>query len=106
MLAGPKRAVSGPKRAAPVEPGHRGQLARLIRERPVFVNLAACRIWGPSKRRISSEYINIRGVFYYEGGSSHGCALDDGTSAPIPKFASIRSTSDANFGIKGALATP
>src|SRR5450631_2377167 len=40
MLAGPKRAVSGPKRAAPVEPGHRGQLARLIRERPVFVNAA------------------------------------------------------------------
>src|SRR6202035_3104446 len=44
MLAGPKRAFFGPKRAAPAEPGHRGQLARLIRERPVFVNQAARRI--------------------------------------------------------------
>src|SRR6266404_4867418 len=38
---GANRALFGPNRAAPVEPGHRGQLARLIRERPVFVNLIA-----------------------------------------------------------------
>src|ERR1700736_2040838 len=44
-LAGPNWAIFRPKkRAAPVGPGHRGQLARLIRERPVFVNQAACHI--------------------------------------------------------------
>jgi hypothetical protein len=43
MLAGPKQAVSGPNEPPPAEPGHRGQLARLIRERPDFVNLAGCR---------------------------------------------------------------
>src|ERR1700712_385939 len=32
-----------PKGAAPVGPGHRGQLARLIRERPVSVNCTLCR---------------------------------------------------------------
>jgi hypothetical protein len=40
MLIGPKRAVSGPNEPPRHKPGHRGQLARLIRERPVFVNLA------------------------------------------------------------------
>jgi hypothetical protein len=49
MLAGQKQAVSGPNRAAPVEPDHRGQLARLIRERPVFVNVAGCLNRGSSK---------------------------------------------------------
>jgi hypothetical protein len=63
MLAGPKRAVSGPKRAAPVGPGHRGQLARLIRERPVFVNVAGASVWSPSKWRNFVEYIDLRGVF-------------------------------------------
>jgi hypothetical protein len=43
MLTGPKRAISGPNEPPRLKPGHRGQLARLIRERPVFVNLAA---WG------------------------------------------------------------
>ena len=70
MLTGPKRAVSGPKRAAPVGPGHRGQLARLIRERPVFVNVAQRRIPGPSKRRNLREYINFCGVFQCEDSGS------------------------------------
>jgi len=39
MLVGPEKAVSGPNEPHPVKPGHRGQLARLIRERLVFVNL-------------------------------------------------------------------
>jgi hypothetical protein len=43
MLTDPKRAISGPNEPPRFKPGHRGQLARLIRERPVFVNLAA---WG------------------------------------------------------------
>src|SRR5664279_4076615 len=64
MLAGPKRAVCGPNRAAPVEPGHRGQLARLIREAPVFVNVAPCRIPCSSKRRNLHEYSRIHGVLW------------------------------------------
>jgi len=78
MLAGPKRAVSGPKRAAPVGPGHRGQLARLIRERPVFVNVAGCRIRGPSKRRNLLIYMNVSGGFPCEdGGSPSKSAIAD-----------------------------
>ena len=45
MLAGPSGPFSGLKRAAPVKPGYRGQLARLIRERPLFVN---CEVAGLS----------------------------------------------------------
>jgi hypothetical protein len=63
MLAGPKQAISGPNEPPPVGPGHRGQLARLIRERPVFVNVAGCRIPDPSKRRNLREYTGFRGVF-------------------------------------------
>jgi hypothetical protein len=40
MLTGPKQAISGPKRADRLQPDHRGQLARLIREGPLFVNAA------------------------------------------------------------------
>jgi hypothetical protein len=40
MLTGLDRAVLRPNQAVPARPGHRGQLARLIRERPVFVNVA------------------------------------------------------------------
>jgi hypothetical protein len=39
MMVGPEKAISGPNEPPPVKPGHRGQLARLIRERLVFVNL-------------------------------------------------------------------
>jgi len=39
MIVGSDKAVSGPNEPPPVKPGHRGQLARLIRERLVFVNL-------------------------------------------------------------------
>ena len=82
MLAGPKRTVSGPKRAAPVGPGHRGQLARLIRERPVFVNLAACRPLAASEvlrnGAIGNEYIKVCGVFPCEdGGSRSRLAMAD-----------------------------
>jgi hypothetical protein len=76
MLTGPKSAISGPNRAAPVEPGHRGQLARLIRERPVFVNVARCRNPGSLKRRNLREYINICGVFPREDGGPRRRALD------------------------------
>ena len=76
MLAGPKRAVSGPNEPPPVEPGHRGQLARLIRERPVFVNVAGCRIPDPSKRRSLREYTGFRGVFQGEDGGLPSRALD------------------------------
>jgi hypothetical protein len=51
-------------------------LARLIRERPVFVNVAGCRIRAPSKRRNLREYIKIRGVFYCEDSGSPRRALD------------------------------
>ncbi|GAC1337395.1 MAG: hypothetical protein NVSMB20_13600 [Bradyrhizobium sp.] len=63
MLAGPKRAVSGQDRAAPVGPGHRGQLARLISERPVFVNVANGRGAGPQIGRNLPEYISFGGFF-------------------------------------------
>jgi hypothetical protein len=76
MLAGPKQAISGPNEPPPVEPGHRGQLARLIRERPVFVNVAGCRIPDPSKRRNLREYIGFRGVFQGEDGGLPSRALD------------------------------
>ena len=46
-----------------MEPGHRGQLARLIRERPVFVNVGGCRGSRSLKRRNWGEYICFRGVF-------------------------------------------
>jgi len=39
MMVGPEEAVTGPNEPPPVKPGHRGQLARLIRERLVSVNL-------------------------------------------------------------------
>src|SRR3954453_9075195 len=39
MLVGPEKADTGPNEPPPVKPGHRGQLARLIRERLVSVNL-------------------------------------------------------------------
>jgi hypothetical protein len=78
MLAGPKRAISGPNEPPPVGPGHRGQLARLIRERPVFVNVAQRRIPGPSKRRNLREYINFCGVFQCEdSGSPSKSAIAD-----------------------------
>jgi len=76
MLAGPKQAISGPNEPPPVGPGHRGQLARLIRERPVFVNVAGGRIPGLSKRRNLREYIRFRGVFQGEDGGSPLRALD------------------------------
>jgi hypothetical protein len=76
MLAGPKQAISGPNEPPPVGPGHRGQLARLIRERPVFVNVAGCRIPDPSKRRNLREYIGFRGVFQNEDRGSPPRALD------------------------------
>ena len=66
MRAGPKLAIYGPNEPPPVKPGHRGQLARLIRERPVFVNVAGRRIRSPSKRRNLHEYINFAGVFLCE----------------------------------------
>jgi hypothetical protein len=40
MWAGPKWAISGPKKADRLRPDHRAQLPRLIREGPVFVNAA------------------------------------------------------------------
>ncbi|MFT5555222.1 MAG: hypothetical protein ACI9P3_004656 [Bradyrhizobium sp.] len=63
MLAGPNEPLR-PQRAAPgQEPGHRGQLARLIRERPVFVNVTGRRKEGSLKRRNWGEYNCFRGVF-------------------------------------------
>jgi hypothetical protein len=80
MLAGPKRAVSGPNRAAPVGPGHRGQLARLISERPLFVNVANGRGRAASIGRNWSEYINFCGVFFTsKDGGARGRSLDAGT---------------------------
>jgi hypothetical protein len=63
MRAGPKLAIYGPNEPPPVKPGHRGQLARLIRERPVFVNVTGCRNISSLKRRNWGEYICFRGVF-------------------------------------------
>ena len=75
MLTGPKRPFPA-KRAAPVGPDHRGQLARLIRERPVFVNVARRRFRGPSKRRNLPEYVNVSGVFVCEDGGSPRAELN------------------------------
>jgi hypothetical protein len=36
----PEMALSDPKKAVRLGPDHRAQLARLIRERPLFVNVA------------------------------------------------------------------
>jgi len=76
MLAGPQRANWRPKRAAPVEPGHRGQLARLIRERPVSVNVARCRIGASTKPLNLLEYIHSDGVFVWKDGGAPVCACD------------------------------
>jgi hypothetical protein len=38
MLAGPKRATDGPNEPPPASAGPSRTIARLIRERPVFVN--------------------------------------------------------------------
>jgi len=47
MLPGPKQAAAGPGiEPPPDKPDHRGQLARLIRERPVLVNRAADHLGG------------------------------------------------------------
>jgi hypothetical protein len=45
-------------------------LARLIRERPVSVNVSRCRIRRSSKRRNSREYIDRKGLFQGEDGRS------------------------------------
>jgi hypothetical protein len=87
MLAGPKQAVSGPNEPPrSVRPGHRGQLARLIRERPVFVNLAARRIRVLRNAHNVREYINIRGVFPWEDGRLAfrpvAADLDNGIAEP------------------------
>src|SRR3954447_14780915 len=68
MMAGPEKANSGPNEPPPIKPGHRGQLARLIRERLVSVNLpdqsgdrnfVTCEPTGPSSRRqIEKRYSN------------------------------------------------
>src|SRR6185369_1060219 len=75
-----KRAIYGPNEPPPVEPGHRGQLARLIRERPVFVNVGGCRGCRSLKRRNWGEYICFPGVFKGEKAAcpDHG---NDGTLA-------------------------
>ena len=70
MLAGPKRAVSGPKMSRPGRTGSSRTVGGLIRERPVSVNVSGCRIYGSSKRRNSSEYSGISGVFQCEDGNS------------------------------------
>ena len=76
MRAGPKLAIYGPNEPPPVKPGHRGQLARLIRERPVFVNVGGCRSPRSLKRRNWSEYICFPGVFR---GEKAACP------SPVPK---------------------
>jgi hypothetical protein len=55
MLTGPKKAISGPKRADRLKPDHRGQLPRLIREGPLFVNAVRRLNRGSLKRRIWRE---------------------------------------------------
>jgi hypothetical protein len=51
-------------------------LARLIRERPVFVNVASRRVRASSKRRNLLEYVNVSRVFPCEDGGSSRRALD------------------------------
>jgi hypothetical protein len=51
-------------------------LARLIRERPVFVNVARRRSEGASKPRNFAEYVDFSGVFQGEDSGSPGGALD------------------------------
>ena len=63
MLSGPKKAAAGPEiEPPPDKPGHRGQLARLIRERPVFVNRAAGHLRNASGCWIGLEYSRFAGV--------------------------------------------
>jgi hypothetical protein len=74
MLAGPKRAVSGPDRAAPGRTGSSRTVGGLISERPVFVNVANGRDPGPQIGRNWPEYIRFRGVFQAskDSGASRG----------------------------------
>jgi len=61
MLAGSEWAVSGPNEPPPVGPGHRGQLARLISERPLFVNRSlAVNGPRPDNRQGAAAGVNIR----------------------------------------------
>jgi hypothetical protein len=80
MLAGPKAGpFPAPKEPPPVEPGHRGQLARLIRERPVFVNVAGRHGRRSPKHLDWSEYIEIFGVFQGKDSGTSAFTLDGGT---------------------------
>ena len=63
-----------------MEPGHRGQLARLIRERPVFVNVGGFPTSRSLKRRNWGEYICFPGVFKGEKAACPGPG-NDGTLA-------------------------
>src|ERR1700681_1261822 len=63
MPAGPKRGHLRPQMSRPGQTGPSRTIARLIRERPVSVNVARCRNRGSLKRRNWREYICFRGVF-------------------------------------------
>jgi hypothetical protein len=89
MLTGPKRAISGPNEPSRLKPGHRGQLARLIRERPVFVNLAD---WGviskSGSRKVEnrfSEKIMSKQEDKETGQIQQGCSDPGGTSGPLKR---------------------
>ena len=79
MLAGPNEPFTAPKSRPRSRPGHRGQLARLIRERPVFVNVTGRRKEASLKRRNWGEYNCFRGVF--DGGERFGAFREPPTLA-------------------------
>src|SRR5580698_11383313 len=71
MLAGPKWAIYGPNEPPPAQTGPSRTIARLIRERPVFVNLAKaatqaaiprpCRADASAKTALKSSVSGILG---------------------------------------------
>src|ERR1700760_2628766 len=67
MWASPNWAISGPKTADRRRPEHRGQLARLISERPLFVNVAGRPISGFFKQPVYPEYFSDGGVLTKKG---------------------------------------
>jgi hypothetical protein len=73
----PKAGRFRPKRSRPGQPGYRGQLARLIRERPVFVNLAGGHNCGGLAGRGNGVFranISVFAVFFRAGMAACGLA--------------------------------
>jgi len=59
MLASPKRAIDGPNEPPPASAGPSRTIARLIRERPVFVNVAGAAVGNEFTGQNSPEIMDF-----------------------------------------------